>query len=156
MGVLLGIVWRKDQQIYRKQNPPQIPYQSSFTNEQCQDLLNILQNHLNKAKSQPTSSTKTTNKHVVDTTFSLSSSNPNTWIVDIGATTHICYSRDLFTSLKPNTNTTVSLPNQTKIFVQFTVSVKVNDNLTLYDVLIIRSFHFNLISLSSSLHKYSS
>ncbi|XP_038875043.1 uncharacterized protein LOC120067569 [Benincasa hispida] len=51
------------------------------------------------------------NGHVVGI-CSLPGISSNQWILDSGASTHICYNKALFTSLRPIKPTTVSLPNQ--------------------------------------------
>lgn len=109
----------------------------------------MLQTYLDKAKSKATPSNVTSNDYVVDIIFSLISLNSDTWIVYSKATTHICFSKQQFISLKPTINVTVSFPNHTWISIQFIGNVQVNDSLILHDVLFVPSFSFNLISLSS-------
>lgn len=64
--------------------------------EQCQSLLSLIQIHLTKAKTITYDFTATTS-HVVGTcsVFSLSAT-PTSWILDLGATTHICSCQNMF------------------------------------------------------------
>ena len=82
----------------------------------------MLSSHLASSISASTLQENTTVSYVVGTCFlvpmkSVSHSN-HLWIVDSGATRHICSNANLFTFLKPIWNSIVSLPNNTKIHVR--------------------------------------
>ena len=81
----------------------------------------------------------------------------NSWIIDFGATRHICATKSLFLSLKPLHNSTVTLPNHTVIPVFSYGDIMLNENLMLKNVLLVPDFKFNLIlvsylTLGSSIH----
>ena len=71
------------------------------------------------------------------------------WLIDSGASRHICANRSLFTTLKPLHNSMVTLPNHTSLPVSFSGEVIMNDCLILRDVLYVPSFKFNIISVSA-------
>ncbi|KAL2900129.1 Retrovirus-related Pol polyprotein from transposon RE1, partial [Bienertia sinuspersici] len=71
------------------------------------------------------------------------------WILDSGATDHICSSLDMFDHYVPNSDlhNTIIIPNGSKVSVAHIGSVKVADHITLTDVLHVPDFQFNLISV---------
>jgi len=73
----------------------------------------------------------------------------NIWIIDIGASDHMCHSRELFTTflflIKP---IAVTLPNGKKEIVTYFGTVTVTKDLVLHGVLYIPSFKYNLLSVS--------
>ncbi|XP_031280999.1 uncharacterized protein LOC116139474 [Pistacia vera] len=71
------------------------------------------------------------------------------WIVDSGATRHICSQASAFVSLHSIHHTTVTLPNHSQILVHFASDVKLHSDLVLKDVLFVPQFKFNLISVSA-------
>ncbi|XP_018453440.1 uncharacterized protein LOC108824502 [Raphanus sativus] len=75
------------------------------------------------------------------------------WIIDSGATTHVCYDLTLFSSVTTVAWVTVSLPNGTREPITHTGTVHLSDSLILHDVLHVPSFRFNLLSVSSLLHR---
>ena len=75
------------------------------------------------------------------------------WIINSGASRHICSNSNAFTSLKPIWNSSVTLPNKECILVHLYGDVKLTSDLLLRDVLL--SLSFNLIffmSVHSLLH----
>lgn len=75
------------------------------------------------------------------------------WIVDSGATTHVCCDLSLFVETYPVSGMTVSLPNGTRESITHSGIVRLSETLTLHDVLFVPSFHFNLVSVSSLLRR---
>nr|KYP48432.1 Retrovirus-related Pol polyprotein from transposon TNT 1-94 [Cajanus cajan] len=71
----------------------------------------------------------------------------NTWIIDLGATSHICRSKTMYNSYSPIQNSNVLLPNSTKVKVEGIGGIKLNDDIFLHSVLHIPNFRFNLLSL---------
>ena len=59
------------------------------------------------------------------------------WIVDYGASRHICSNANMFTSLKPVWNSTVSLPNNARILVRLYGDVQLASHLILKNVLFV-------------------
>lgn len=57
--------------------------------------------------------------------------------------------KDMFDDMKEISNTRVLLPNQSRIPVRFTWSIKLSDSLLLKDVLFVPQFELNVISVTS-------
>uniref|UniRef100_M1DNA9 CCHC-type domain-containing protein n=1 Tax=Solanum tuberosum TaxID=4113 RepID=M1DNA9_SOLTU len=78
----------------------------------------------------------------------LSVINSCTWIIDSGASEHMCFDPNSFLSLTPlPVPLTLTLPNSFRIIVTHTGSVSVLPNLTLKNVLYVPVFKHNLISV---------
>lgn len=73
------------------------------------------------------------------------------WIIDIGSSRHICYSKSLFESLHLVTKTFVSLLNKSVISVNFSGTIWLSQHLVIKDVLFMPEFQFNLLFVSSLL-----
>lgn len=69
------------------------------------------------------------------------------WIVDSGATDHICYSLKNFIHVEPVKNRYVQRPNNKRAHVSNIGIVKLNPKLILEKVLYVPKFKFNLISI---------
>lgn len=78
------------------------------------------------------------------------------WVVDSGASRHICSNVSLFKSITPIGGSTVTLPDHTSIEVNFCGDIRLGNSLVLEDVLYIPIFRFNLISVSCLLAKTTS
>lgn len=76
------------------------------------------------------------------------------WIVDSGATCHVCSDLTLFSEVVPVTGVTVSLPNGTSVPITHTETVHVSDHLVLHNVLHVESFKFSLLSVNSLLQNH--
>ncbi|GKC84502.1 hypothetical protein Tco_1140219 [Tanacetum coccineum] len=71
------------------------------------------------------------------------------WVVDSGATDHVCYSLTLMHNVQICTQPIlVTLPNGQQTHVTKTGPVHINSAITLHDVLYIPSFSYNLLSVS--------
>ena len=81
---------------------------------------------------------------------------PYLWIVDSGATHHVCFSAASFERGDPIFNSAVFLPNGDRVPVLGTGSVRLCNDLTLQNVLFIPQFHCNLLSISAltQQHRY--
>ncbi|XP_055814413.1 uncharacterized protein LOC129884063 [Solanum dulcamara] len=74
--------------------------------------------------------------------------NTSTWIIDSGASEHMCFNPNSFLTLKPlSTPLNISLPNSFRIYVTHIGSVSVHPNLTLNNVLLVPEFKYNLLSV---------
>lgn len=71
------------------------------------------------------------------------------WILDSGASQHICSNLKAFTNIRPVQNSNVILPNNTSIAVNLCGDVVINSQLTLQKVLFIPHFQVNLLSVSA-------
>ena len=121
--------------------------------EQCQQLMSLLSNHLSSAAhisdSTATPSTSYTSGICSSISSNQSFSSSHLWLVDFGASCHICSHSPLFTSLTPIHHSTVTLPNHTSIPVSYSGDIIISHDLILKDVLYVPQFHFNLISVSA-------
>ena len=71
------------------------------------------------------------------------------WIIDSGASRHICSQANFFKFLELVTCSIVTLPNNAKILVCLSGDVQRTSNLLLKNVLFVPQFHFNLLSVSA-------
>lgn len=73
----------------------------------------------------------------------------NSWIIDTGATCHICsFLKFLFYSYHSISSITNKLPNGFLVFSKKFRMVRLDENLTIYNVLFVLEFIFNLVSAS--------
>ena len=70
------------------------------------------------------------------------------WVIGTGATDHMVHFVSCFTTIIDILNTHVNLPNGEVALVTQIGTVKINENLILYNVLCVPSFSFNLILVS--------
>ncbi|KAG8635269.1 hypothetical protein MANES_16G017966v8 [Manihot esculenta] len=122
-----------------------------FTQEQIQQLLALIQPS-DLAVSHTTNQVSTNNASVsipTGNSVSLSCfSKSHFWLLDTGATDHICFSLSLFSSYKRIHPIHVKLPNGEQLISHFSGTISLNDDLCLTNVLYIPSFTFNLISVT--------
>ena len=74
--------------------------------------------------------------------------NSNIWILDTGATDHICFDISLFLDHKNIVPIPVNLPNGSQVVASIAGTVVLSPSLTLHHVLFIPSFHVNLVSIA--------
>lgn len=124
-----------------------------LTPEQHKALMTLLQ----QSEIQPHHST-----NQITTTFPSSSMNKtsgnicaisklhksNCWILDTGATDHVCCSLSKFQTYKRIKPISVKLPDGSQVVANFYGTVTFSNSLYLLDVLFTPSFSFNLISVS--------
>ena len=70
------------------------------------------------------------------------------WILDLGATDHVCSSLHMFHSYNLVSNMFVRLPYGSRMPFTHKGKIYLNSSLWLHDILCVPSFSFNLISLS--------
>lgn len=71
------------------------------------------------------------------------------WIIDSGATDHMCCNRSLFSFLQPLSQPhSIGLPNGLKTQVTFMGDVKIHKTITLENVLYVPCFRYNLLLVS--------
>lgn len=73
----------------------------------------------------------------------------HSWIIDTGASCHVSSNLDLFCHVSSITDTSVTLPDATRIPVTISGSVELSSDLLLTDVLYIPHFKFNLLRVSA-------
>ncbi|XP_012836458.1 PREDICTED: uncharacterized protein LOC105957084 [Erythranthe guttata] len=76
---------------------------------------------------------------------------PHYWIIDSGASRHICNDKTLFSSLHKVNFARVILPDCSLVVVEYMGDVCLSDDLVLKNVFYVPSFKFNLISVSALL-----
>lgn len=97
---------------------------------------------------QLVSSHKNGNSGIICATLHAYSFNINSWVLDSGATDHVCFSKTNFQCLKQIRPILVKLPNGSQIQTNLAGTIHFSDQVYLTDVLYIPSFTFNLISVS--------
>jgi len=121
--------------------------QIGFTPKQYQTLLALLQ--------QFKSSGNTFNQiYVIPSNMSTHIGNKcissfNSWILDSGATDHICLSLTHFTSYHQINFISFKLPNENQVIANYSRSVFLNQNHVIDNVLYIPNFTFNLLSVTT-------
>lgn len=69
------------------------------------------------------------------------------WILDSGASDHVCPHIKFFTSIHMIKPISVKFPDGSTLFALYSRSIHFSEHLHLHDVLYIPQFHFNLISV---------
>lgn len=122
-----------------------------LTSEQINQLLSLLnkQPHNDQSGTINSNHFAGTSTHFTGNCCFLSNSS-SAWILDSGASDHICYNLSLFKSyhVLHNKNHEIIIPNGTTIKVKYIGTVVLENNLILRDVLYVPGFKFNLVSVS--------
>lgn len=122
----------------------------SLDKNQYTQLMSMFAKHLSATDNSQNISGE---NHSTGTCFSFSVPHtlisPQTWIVDSGASRHICSNMADFISMRSIPKSVVTLPNHMHIDVNKCGDVKINDNIILRDVLFVPEFKFNLFSVGS-------
>lgn len=125
----------------------------SFSDDQCQQLLNTLSRRLvNFPSTNFTGEPSLMNSEsgtCHSLTFRMNNIPSSIWIVDSGASRHICNSSQLFTNCKHIDGFTVTLHNNESISVSMTGDVRLDDFLVLKYVLYVPEFDLNIVSVSA-------
>lgn len=79
----------------------------------------------------------------------------NAWMVDFGATAHITWFPNLMYNFKNLSIKFVPLSNHTHVQVVGTDTVKLNNSITVHNVMYVPSFYINLISVPKTHHQLS-
>lgn len=90
----------------------------------------------------------TTNSGTEGISYALSFSSSKihaSWLVDSGATDHICQTLRMFDSYDTIKPFTVRLSNGISVLSNIAGTVKIMDNFVLFDVLYLRQFQYNLL-----------
>jgi len=119
--------------------------QFDFSREQYEALLALIQQSPNDSSSTATDVHQCTTKSTCFV-FPFSS-----WILDSGATDHICPFKSLFQNLKPISPISIQLPNQNSIIAKFSSTI-VLGNLILHNLLFVPKFSIQLISIPKFLN----
>ncbi|KAJ9538691.1 hypothetical protein OSB04_031424 [Centaurea solstitialis] len=123
---------------------------------ECERLMAILSNRMTDVNAA-------TNEQVFQVqgiyhalSFQMRNLSSTFWILDSGASKHICCDRRLFLKIHHIQDSNVRLPNGVLIPVSGIGNVRINNILLLEDVLFVPQFHLNLLSIGqlTSLGKY--
>jgi len=125
---------------------PNHTHNSTLTIAQCQQLIQYLTTQLTTTPSTPSTDDIATNV-IGNILKSILPINSYQWIIDSGATSHICCYKSLYDSYVPMNNSHVLLPNSFKVKVEGIGNIKLTQDIFLHNVLYIPSFRFNLLSL---------
>ncbi|XP_012831557.1 PREDICTED: uncharacterized protein LOC105952539 [Erythranthe guttata] len=135
---------------------------SAMTSAQCQQILAYVSQRMAQQSSSVPSSVvpPQDDSHiscVTGTIYANTIMNPMVmpfhWVVDSGASKHICNNRSLFLHLIPAHNTKVILPDKSCLHVAFVGDVQLAPSLSLHNVFYVPEFQFNLLSVSALLSK---
>lgn len=132
--------------------------QLSFTMEKYQKLLDMLTDSGGNSQKSDTSH-EASHEHTACFAgkFCYNIFCKSGWVLDSGATDHICHDFSLFQSYKvlDNIDNTITVPDGRKIQITHIGTIILNDFITLHQVLYVPGFHFNLISIPKSCHDFS-
>lgn len=100
---------------------------TGLTNDQCQQIIALLSGKLSSVNTVSTSHSIQTGNHYI---MILNSGyfQSNVWILDSGATRHVCNNKELFTNIKDITNTRIRLPNHSLIPANQMGDIKINEH----------------------------
>jgi hypothetical protein len=110
-----------------------------FTKDQYEKLVHLLQ-----TSSTPSSSTAQVNvvqNHHTGIAYSLSNSTYGSWIIDSGASDHICSSLSYFDKYQAIAPVQVKMANGTISYAKYSGTVKLFEDLVVHNVLLCLSFH---------------
>ncbi|RVW31674.1 Retrovirus-related Pol polyprotein from transposon RE2 [Vitis vinifera] len=126
-----------------------------LTHDQHNQLLALLSLHSSSGSSTSFGDSNPLQQSISNFTGILSLSpssstlNPSIWILDSGATHHVCTNSSMFHSIHSFSSNTVTLPTSTKIPITKIGTIHLSPHLVLEHVLYIPTFQFNLISISA-------
>nr|CAN59936.1 hypothetical protein VITISV_001878 [Vitis vinifera] len=126
-----------------------------LTHDQHNQLLALLSLHSSSGSSTSFGDSNPLQQSISNFTGILSLSpssstlNPSIWILDSGATHHVCTNSSMFHSIHSFSSNTVTLPTGTKIPITGIGTIHLSPHLVLEHVLYIPTFQFNLISISA-------
>ena len=121
---------------------------SSLTNDQCQQLIQLLSTQLASASSIVTDP-PSTGRSISNFTGNVTSFRSNSGIIDSGATHHVCNDLSLFTSSVAVQSIKVTLPNGISVPIERIGSIVLAKDVKLFNVLFVPNFRYNLLSVSA-------
>lgn len=127
--------------VVQRTNDAQGDSEDTFT--QCQNILNMLQTKLASVKTD----SEATTSYLAGTCPNMSQITYK-WIIDSGASTHICFSQNMFDTLE-SVNTSIVLPDLTRIDVHYAGVVRICGSILLKRVLFVPEFKHNLLSINA-------
>ncbi|GMI76014.1 hypothetical protein HRI_001270600 [Hibiscus trionum] len=123
-----------------------------LTTQQCHQLISMLTNQLQATSvaDVPSTSINLAMQGKIPSFVNHFSSfnDVNCWIIDSGASRHVCSSKNMFESLRSIGESDILLPNNSIVKVQFCGTICLSSRIVLQDVLYVPEFHFNLLAVS--------
>ena len=129
-----------------------------LTSHQCQFLTNILRQQnlenpsphtqINQVGTFSVDEIPNSEQSSIGKFLSSLSSRKNYWIIDSGATDHVCNNLNVFTTYIKIKHVLISLPNSQTIYATYSGLVRFSDKFYLCDVLYVPHFQLNLIFIS--------
>ena len=121
---------------------------SSLTTMQCQQLIQLLTNQLSSTSSASTENSST-GPSVSNFAGNKVKIQNKGWIIDSGATHHVCNDISLFDSSIDVQNVRVTLPTGITVPIDRVGSVILSKDVKLLNVLFVPTFRYNLLSVSA-------
>lgn len=107
------VVAENDKQPENSGKPNQLAFFASLNADQYSQLMSMLQSHLGSSISPNTQKTEV--NHIAVTCLSINSASDTKflkkWVIDSGASSHICCKQSLFVNIWPAINIVVTLPD---------------------------------------------
>ncbi|CAN0862338.1 hypothetical protein LINGRAHAP2_LOCUS8445 [Linum grandiflorum] len=122
----------------------------SLSPDELARLRQILSQEFNGPTSVHANIAATSSSSINPGNFALSSLvfRPDEWIIDTGASNHICRSLTMFASYSPILPVPITLPDSSRMSATHAGTVCLGHGLQLRHVLYVPGFHFNLLSVS--------
>lgn len=117
---------------------------AKLTSTQYQHLLEFLNKQTNSGNNTHANTSQLTS------TYCFSSLKMHDWIIDSGASDHMCHLLSIFSSYEQiaNKEHVITVPDGRKIGVKYMGTVKLHNGLVLHNVLYVPDFKFNLIAVN--------
>ena len=129
---------------------------SSLSVDQVQQLIAFLSSQLQQPHhdSPPNPAINSSVSHVMgnilsSSCFSHSNVARDVWVIDTGATHHVCCDISFFSHCEPIQNMNIMLPNGDTVAIDQIGTVHLSNNFHLDNVLFVPLFTFNLLSISA-------
>ncbi|KAL4377039.1 hypothetical protein GQ457_02G041930 [Hibiscus cannabinus] len=124
----------------------------SLSASQCQQLIAMLTTQLQAASSAYLSSSSINlamqGKILSYVNLFSSFDSKRYWIIDSGASRHVCAFKESFDSLCPIQGGSIMLPDNSIVKVEYSGTIRLSSKLVLHDVLYVPEFKFNLLAIS--------
>ncbi|WKA09208.1 hypothetical protein VitviT2T_026876 [Vitis vinifera] len=153
----LGHAHTNQASILSNDSTPSESMLGNLSSTQCQQLIALLSSQLQcnstaLMESQPQESPSVScfsGKVILSSSISHIPISSYSWVLDTGATHHVCCSLILFKTSSLSHNSTVSLPNGHSVVVTRVGSVELFDRFIIENLLYVPQFHFNLLSVNA-------
>ncbi|XP_021854211.2 uncharacterized protein [Spinacia oleracea] len=130
------------------------PQPGFLTAEQCSQLLSLLNKQQNDKMCPPETQNEegepSAHALMAGNNFCLLTCSQSNWLLDSGASDHMCGNLNMFDSYKAifGNNEFITIPDGRRVGIQHKGTVTINDNIQLKDVLHVPDFLYNLLSIN--------